>query len=85
MGLMLSGALFGLGVLLPGTAPRSSDSFIRTPAALVFVGVIALQSGVWAMIALPLSRMVVKLWRFVPNRRDRLRAVFAAADRSCPG
>lgn len=79
MALMVVGAVVGLAVLLPGTAPLSSNSFIRTPAALAFVGVIALQSGVWAMMALPLSRVVVALWRFVSDGKDRFRAVFAAA------
>jgi hypothetical protein len=78
LALMILGVGVALAVMLPGALAGESLTFMRTPLAMVYVGVIAVQFGVWAIITVPLLNVAQRHWR-AKRLRHRVRAVAVAA------
>jgi hypothetical protein len=78
LGLMMIGAALAAAILLPGGLSGRSGRFLNTPTALAFAGVVALQMGAWALLTIPVWKMVKALWQCTRIRQNRVRALVVA-------
>jgi hypothetical protein len=75
---MMIGVGLAAAILLPGGLSGRSGRFLHSPEALVFAGVVALQLGAWALLAIPVWKMVRALWQCTRRRQNRVRALLVA-------